>query len=129
MRGFVDAGHELVESGCPIVEHLGLALLLGEVNDAGWSVDLDFQRAVVDELGEEFFGVRLLEFQQLSHAGSADTGVVIGDDANVLKILKSSRNELNLESDQTYMFGETVSQLFPALLAVGSVLLEDGQRL
>lgn len=68
MCGFVDTGHQLVQSGCPIVENLFLILLLGEVNDAGWSVDLHFQSSTVDELSEKLFGFRFIEVQQFCHA-------------------------------------------------------------
>lgn len=84
VSGFVDARHEFVESARPIVEHLRLALLLGEVNDAGWTVDLHFECAVVDQLGEELFSLQLVEIEQLGHAGSGDACVVVGDDSNVL---------------------------------------------
>jgi hypothetical protein len=81
---FVDARHEFVELCRPIVQHLRLALLLCEVDDARRPVDLHLQRTIVDELGEEFFGFEFIEVEEFRHALDADACVVVGDDADVL---------------------------------------------
>jgi hypothetical protein len=123
--GFVHACHELVEALGPVVEHLGLALLLCEVNDAGGAIDFNFQCSVVDQLGEELFCFQLVEIQELSHADTANAGVVIGDDSDILQRGMLVSCGLGRIGSISYVFNQAILQFLPALLAVRSVLLED----
>lgn len=84
MSGFVNTGHQLVKTSCPIVENFLLVLLLSEIDDARWSVDFYFQSSVVDELCQELFGLRFVKVQQICHARAADASVIVGDDSDVL---------------------------------------------
>lgn len=94
MGGFVDASHEFVQSRRPVVENLGLRFLLGEVNDAGWSVDLHLQGVVVDELGQELLSLHLVEVQELGHARAGDASVVACNNSDVLDAKKNVQFEI-----------------------------------
>lgn len=84
MCRLVNASHELVQLNSPIVENFRLILLLGEVNDARWTIDFHFKCAIVDELSKNFFGFWSIEIEKLSHSIDFDAGVVAGDNSDVL---------------------------------------------
>jgi hypothetical protein len=87
MSSLINAGHQFVQSTRPVIENLRLTLLLCEINDSGWTIDFNFKRCVVDQLCEHFLGSEFIEIQEFSHSDDINAGVVIGDDADVLKVL------------------------------------------
>lgn len=84
MAGLVDQGHQLVDVGGPVVQDVGGALFLGEVNDAGGTVDLYADGVGVGQFRKILLAAAGGQVQQLTHARQMQAGVIHGNDANVL---------------------------------------------
>jgi len=85
VAGLVDQRHQLVHVGGPVVQDVRGALLLGEVNNAGGTVDLDADGVTVGQLGQVLLAAAGGQVQQLAHARQMQAGVVHGNDANILR--------------------------------------------
>lgn len=90
----VDEAHQLVDALRPIVQHIRRSLLRLKVNDAGRPIDLDRDRAVVDQLGQVLFGLAVRQTEQLAHALDVDARVVVWDDADILQYRKETNSVL-----------------------------------
>lgn len=77
MTRLVDETHQLVDALRPVVQHIGRSLLRLKVNNAGRSIDLDGDRAVVDQLGQILFGLAVRQTEQFAHALDVDARVVV----------------------------------------------------
>lgn len=85
MTRFIDQVHEFRYIECPIVENVTWRFLCGEMNDARWTIDFHRQRIVIGQLRQVFLGLFGWQFQQFTQTIQIDAGVIVGNDANILK--------------------------------------------
>ena len=105
------AHHQLANVRGPLIEDHVCALRRSKVDGPGGSVDASVHLLRRDEAAEQRLGALSVEVEQRREASERDTGVVLGDYADVLRMLEVSQRP-------THMLDDTRVQLLPSLLAL-----------